>query len=259
MYLTDERFHIIKPLLPTPRGDVEISHREIMEALLYLPIEGGRWRALPRRFGKCYTVYRRIHRWAESGVFSKVMEALRERNMLPREASIAALGSTVVKVHKHASGAPKKGDPEDWSISWRSDLQDTCDLPFGITGTVLRAVEWQLPRCATGTPAVDQASTTVAVLADGQAYEDHRTRRLVRDLGCEPVVPPRRNRTDLWEYDRSLYKQRNIVERFFGQIKEFRRVATRYDKLDMMYMALLNLASLYVTLRQICVKSVNTA
>ena len=169
MYLTDEQFHIIKPLLPTPRGNVEISHREIMEALLYLLIEGCRWRALPRRFGKWYTVYRRVHRWAESGVLSQVMEALRERNVLPREASIAALDSTVVKVHKHAAGAPKKRGSQKIGRS-RGGL--TCKIhAIGPSESQALCYELSSGNChdaPQGPSAVDQASATVAVLADGQ-------------------------------------------------------------------------------------------
>ncbi|MCP1998525.1 putative transposase [Nitrobacter winogradskyi] len=45
------------------------------------------------------------------------------------------------------------------------------------------------------------------------------------------VIPPKRNRKDQRPYDADLYKERNIIERFFNKLKQFRRVATRYDKL----------------------------
>ncbi len=65
-----------------------------------------------------------------------------------------------------------------------------------------------------------------------RAYEGDDTRQLVRDLDCIPVVPPKSNRRDPWEYDRQLYKQRNEVERLFRHLKRFRRIFTRFDKLD---------------------------
>ena len=68
-----------------------------------------------------------------------------------------------------------------------------------------------------------------------KAYEGDETRQTVCDLGLTPVVPPKSNRVDPWEYDRELYKQRNEVERLFRRIKGFRRVFTRFDKLDVVY------------------------
>ena len=82
-----------------------------------------------------------------------------------------------------------------------------------------------------------------------KAYEGNETRSLVRSLDMIPVVPPKSNRKKPWKYDKTLYKRRNEVERFFRRIKEFRRVFTRYDKLDIMYFAFLLLAVCYEFLR----------
>jgi transposase len=76
----------------------------------------------------------------------------------------------------------------------------------------------------------------IALLMD-RAYEGDETRALAISLGYTPVVPPKSNRLQPWEYDKELYKKRNEVERFFRRYKRFRRVCTRYDKLDIMYLA----------------------
>ncbi len=68
-----------------------------------------------------------------------------------------------------------------------------------------------------------------------RAYEGDETRNLATDLGLIPVVPPKQNRKVPWEYDRETYKRRNQIERFFLRIKRFRRVFTRYDKLDIIF------------------------
>ena len=65
-----------------------------------------------------------------------------------------------------------------------------------------------------------------------RAYESNETRQLAEKQGFIPVVPPKKNRKDPWEYDKELYKSRNEIERFFLRIKRFRKVFTRYDKLD---------------------------
>lgn len=70
---------------------------------------------------------------------------------------------------------------------------------------------------------------TNAVLAD-KGYDADTNREAIREAGAEPCIPPRKNRTTPVAYDRHLYKERNEVERFFGRVKQYRRVATRYDK-----------------------------
>ena len=69
-----------------------------------------------------------------------------------------------------------------------------------------------------------------------RAYEGDETRALASSLGFSPVVPPKSNRKAPWEYDKELYKKRNEVERLFRKLKGFRRVFTRFDKLDIIFM-----------------------
>ena len=69
-----------------------------------------------------------------------------------------------------------------------------------------------------------------------RAYEGDETRQLALDFGFEPVVPPKKNRLEPWEYDREIYKRRNEVERLFRRLKGFRRIFTRYDKLDALFL-----------------------
>ena len=70
-----------------------------------------------------------------------------------------------------------------------------------------------------------------------RAYEGDETRALAMELGYTPVVPPKTNRKNPWDYDKQLYKQRNQIERLFRRIKRFRRIFTRYDKLDVIFLA----------------------
>jgi transposase len=82
-----------------------------------------------------------------------------------------------------------------------------------------------------------------------RAYEGDETRQLVLDLGWEPVVPPTPNRIHPWNYDRALYRKRNEVERLFRRLKGFRRIFSRFDKLDVMFMAFIHFALAVEALR----------
>jgi transposase len=68
-------------------------------------------------------------------------------------------------------------------------------------------------------------------------------------VGAKVVMPPRRNRLIQREYDKELYKERNIIERIFNKMKHFRRVAIRYDKLDDTYLSFVFLADIYLYIK----------
>jgi len=75
-----------------------------------------------------------------------------------------------------------------------------------------------------------------------RAYEGDATRALAEGNGFAPVVPPSPKRKEPWEYDRVLYKRRNEVERLFRRAKQHRRIFTRYDKLDVIFIGFVALA-----------------
>ena len=86
-----------------------------------------------------------------------------------------------------------------------------------------------------------KARKKIFLLMD-RAYEGDETRALAVELGYIPVVPPKSNRKEPWVYDKQMYKMRNQVERLFRRLKRFRRIFTRYDKLDIVFIAFILLA-----------------
>ena len=90
--------------------------------------------------------------------------------------------------------------------------------------------------------------STVSMIMD-RAYEGHETRQLVLELGFTPVLPPKQNRVDPWQYDRVMYRRRNEIERLFRRLKGFRRIFSRFDKLDVMFTAFIHFALIVEALR----------
>lgn len=82
-----------------------------------------------------------------------------------------------------------------------------------------------------------------------RAYEGNETRQLALDLGFEPVVPPHPNRVEPWQYDKALYRRRNEIERLFRRLKGFRRIFSRFDKLDAVFVAFIHFALIVEALR----------
>ncbi len=86
------------------------------------------------------------------------------------------------------------------------------------------------------------------LLMDG-AYEGDETRKLARQLGYTPIVPPNPNRLNPWELDRTAYRRRNEIERLFRRLKSYRRVFCRFDKLDVLFTGFIVLALIIEALR----------
>ena len=79
-----------------------------------------------------------------------------------------------------------------------------------------------------------------------KGYDADRIRERLAVDGIEPVIPPISTRCKKLHYDRALYRERNRVERFFNKLKQFRRMATRYDKLQKTFGAALHLVAAFL-------------
>ena len=87
------------------------------------------------------------------------------------------------------------------------------------------------------------------VIADA-AYDSDAFRAEIVAQGAEAVIRPRKNRTQERPYDEEVYKLRNVIERFFHRLKQYRRVATRYDKYAVRYLGFVYFAALLITAKK---------
>jgi len=102
--LSDEQWERIAPLLPGKVGDpgrTGENNRLFVEAVLWLVRAGAPWRDLPAHFGNWISVWKRFRRWAEKGVFERIFNELSQ----DADFEYALIDGTIVKVHRHASGA----------------------------------------------------------------------------------------------------------------------------------------------------------
>jgi transposase len=82
-----------------------------------------------------------------------------------------------------------------------------------------------------------------------RAYEGDETRQLALDLGFIPVVPPKCMRIDPWRYKKAMFRRRIEIERPFRRLKGFRRIFSRFDKLDLVLIAFIYFALVVEALR----------
>ena len=98
-------------------------------------------------------------------------------------------------------------------------------------------------------PALIAGYTCETVIADA-AYDSDAFRAEIVDQESIPVIRPRKNRLEDRPYDEDLYKLRNVIERFFHRLKQYRRVATRYDKYACRYLGFVYFAAIIITAKK---------
>jgi putative transposase len=82
-----------------------------------------------------------------------------------------------------------------------------------------------------------------------KGYDSDAIRHLLQDQGIEAVIPGKTNRTEAIVYDKEQYKLRQKVERFFNKLKQFRRIATRYEKLSRTFLAFVHIVAAWIMIR----------
>src|SRR3984885_7850033 len=198
------------------------------------------------------TIYTRMNRWSKNGVLDQVFEKLQSEQIVRIKIEAFALDSTSIKVHPDGTGALKKNGPQAIGKS-RGGWNTKVHL---VAANARTAITFPLsPGHAHDAPEGRALLAELGPMPEGlpllmdRAYEGDETRQLVLSLGMIPVVPPKSNRIEPWEYDRALYKKRNEIERLFRRLKGFRRIFSRFEKLDVVFLAFLCFAFIVEALR----------
>lgn len=122
-------------------------------------------------------------------------------------------------------------------------LTDARGLPLELVLTPGQAGD-----CPVAVGLIGRLRRNTIVLAD-KAYDADWLRRAIEETGAAPNIPSMRHRRWKACFSKTLYRERNRIERFFNKIKHFRRVATRYEKHASNYLAMLKLAAIKIWLR----------
>jgi transposase len=99
-----------------------------------------------------------------------------------------------------------------------------------------------------GVPPLIEGIAFDALLGD-RAFDVDWLRAELDARGAAAVIPPKRNRKDPIDFDREMYRWRHLIENTFAKLKEFRAIATRYDKTDISFAANIHLAAALIASR----------
>ncbi|MFB8106896.1 IS5 family transposase [Streptomyces sp. NPDC056007] len=269
--LSDAEWEFVRPLLPLSlRGRKRVDARRVLNGIVWKFRTGSAWRDVPDRYGPWATLHTRFRRWAKDGTFARMLQAAQARvDAAVGIDWLVSVDSTVVRAHQHAAGAPKRGALGPALGRSRGGLTTkihlACDAlgrppGFVLTGgnvndctrfaEVMETI--RVPRVGPGRP----RTRPVHVPGD-KGYSSRTIRTWLRHRGIAHTIPERadqvRNRARRGSrggrppvFDREICKRRNVVERCFNRLKQWRGIATRYEKTAESYQAAVTLASLFM-------------
>ena len=225
--ITDSQWNRIKFLFPQKKvGRPALDPRIVFNAILWMLASGARWRDLPTRYGNWNSIYHKFRQWCESGLFESLLHLV---NADVTHSSLLEIDSTFCKVHQSACSTLKdqaigvsrggKNTKVHVLINERMQL-----LNVILTGGNIHDSE----------PAIELFAGVnlkgKKILAD-KAYSCQSIRDYLEERGAVVCIPDKSTFKTKHTFDVELYKQRNLIERFFQRIKNYRHIATRFDKL----------------------------
>jgi transposase len=243
-WLSDEEWGRIEPLLPTDvRGKSRVDDRRVISGIVHVLKTGCRWCDVPPEYGPPTTIYNRFNRWAKRGIWEHVFETLAGRG---RSMHTQMIDSTHVKAHRSASGG--QGGEENQAIGRSRGGRNTKIHAIGDAKGRLAKIlltGGEAHDCPVGTQLIEATQPAETMLGD-KAYDSNELRELLNDRGTKAVIPNRSNRKKKFGFRKKRYRERHKVENAFCRLKDFRRIATRYDKLEVMFAASVYLAAVII-------------
>lgn len=128
--MTDEEWGYFEPFLIRGRGRPPGNHRRVLDAVFWLMRTGAPWRDLPEEFGNWNSIFRQFRRWADSGTWDVILEALAGSGRV--DATLQMMDATIVRAHHCAAGG--KGEPS----ATRSAVRAAASRPRSTPAPMLR-------------------------------------------------------------------------------------------------------------------------
>ncbi|MFH8630891.1 IS5 family transposase [Streptomyces lydicus] len=287
--LTNREWSLLEPHLPPlgGRGGRWSDHRTVLNGILFRVRTGVPWRDLPERYGCWKTVYERHRRWSADGTWDRLLQAVQaDADLVGRiDWSMVGVDSTSCRAHQHAAGArksrprvpkkrttPRHHRPDEGLGRSRGGL--TCKIHLASDGgcrpmtLLLTPGQWGdapqlsevLDRIRVPRPLGGRPRTRPDHVSGDKAYSSRSNRRYLRRRRIKHTIPePRDQRANRQRrgsaggrpagFDRDRYRRRNEVERTINRLKNFRAVATRYDKRAYVFHGTVTAAAIRLWLR----------
>ncbi|MFT9026599.1 IS5 family transposase [Acetobacter indonesiensis] len=228
-WLTDAQMERLRPFFPKSHGKPRVNDRRVLRGIIFVNRNGLRWRDAPREYGPHKTLYNRWKRWGAMGIFIRMMDGLAAGKAEPQTIMIDA---TYLKAHRTASSLRFKKGARGRLIGRTKGGMNT--KLHAVTDRNGRPLDFfmtagQISDYTGAAALLDGLPPAEWMLAD-RGYDADWFRNALKEKGIKPCIPGRKSRGKPIKYDNRKYKRRNCIEIMFGRLKDWRRVATRYDR-----------------------------
>jgi transposase len=234
---------LIDTLLPAKkRGRKRLPTVEVLRAALWIIAAGCPWRDLPAGCGHWRTVCGRFREWVDKGILEMITGLFDGSHVVA--ASECSVDSTVSRANAGALGAPPgqaigsgRGGPGTKTHA----IVDDSGVPVALCCTGAQASD-----VSTAEALIGRVALLGGFVNADKAYVSRKFVEKTAQSGGALNAPPKSGMGPDWEYDSEIYKERRKVENFFCKIKQFRRIATRYEKLVSVFKGVIILACLKI-------------
>ena len=243
-WLTDDQWKRIEPHLPTDvRGVERADDRRVISGIVHILRSGCRWCDCPPEYGPPTTIYNRFVRWAGRGIWENLFRDLAGNGR--------ATGTQMIELDAHQSaslGRRRKRGEQKQAVGRSRGGRNTkihalADAKGRLIAILLTGGEAH--DCPVADRLIRRVKPSKHMLAD-KAYDSAELRCELHERGSKPVIPNKSNRKQPFSFNNRVYKLRWRIENAFNRLKDFRRIATRYDKLARNYLASICLAAALV-------------
>jgi transposase len=215
--------------------------RRFIRGCFYVNKTGGQWRLLPEEYGHWRAVHKRFKLWGKADIWKKMFEYMQK----DPDMEWVMIDSTIVRAHACSAGYGKNTQKKEALGRSKGGFTTKIHALVDALGNPLKFII-TAGQCNDITQAhqLIEGLNDIPIIAD-KAYDAlHFTQRF-----SHSCIPSRKNRLQPRFYDKILYKERHAVECFFGKMKHFRRVFSRFDKSALSYLSFLYFTGTLLWLR----------
>ncbi|WP_110812051.1 IS5 family transposase [Tritonibacter mobilis] len=241
-WLNDTQMAKLEPFFPKSHGKPRVDDRRVLSGIIFINRNGLRWRDAPAEYGPHKTLYSRWKRWSEKGIFARMLLELADQG---GGTDTLMIDATHLKTHRTASSLGLKkggggrliGRTKGGMNSKLHAVTDAAGRPLRMFLTAGQRNDYIGARAL-----LDGLPPAEHMLAD-RGYDADWYREALEDKGITPCIPSRKNRKVPIPHDEARYRKRHKIENSFARLKDWRRVATRYDRCPKVFLSACALAA----------------
>lgn len=209
--------------------------RIFIEAVHYVCRSGCQWRLLPEYYGNWRSVHKRFKQWSNRNIWQRLFEF----SQIDPDMELVMIDATIVRSHSCAAGYGKNTQEKEALGRSKGGFTTKIHALVDALGNPIKFILTSGQRNdITQAKSLSAMVEGIPLIAD-RAYDCEEFIIDLEARNCMPIIPPKSNRINKRTYDEYIYRERHLIECFFGKVKHFRRIFSRYDKSARSYLSFL--------------------